>query len=87
MSAYFDAVNFARKIECPTIVSVGFIDRTCCPSSVYSAYNVITAPKRLFTDPLAGHTWNVGEFWVIPGQMAPRAVGVGLTNPVPPTGE
>ena len=85
MSAYFDAVNFARKIDCPTIVSVGFIDRTCCPSSVYSAYNVITAPKRLFTDPLAGHTWNVGEFrsfldkW-LPGQL-------GLTDPVPPTGE
>ena len=78
-------MNFARKIECPTIVSVGFIDRTCCPSSVYSAYNIITAPKRLFTDPLAGHTWNVGEFrsfldkW-LPGQL-------GLTDPVPPTGE
>lgn len=54
-SRYYDAVNFARKIKCPVIVSVGFIDRTCSPSSVYSAYNEISTPKRIFTDPLAGH--------------------------------
>jgi len=85
MSAYFDAVNFARKITCPTIVSVGFIDRTCCPSSVYSAYNVIAAPKRLFTDPLAGHQWNVGEFRPFLGKWVPARLG--LTDPPPPTGK
>ena len=85
MSAYFDAVNFARKIKCPTIVSVGFIDRTCCPSSVYSAYNVIAAPKRLFTDPLAGHTWNVGQFRPFLGKWLPGQLG--LTDPVPTTKE
>ena len=85
MSAYFDAVNFARKIKCPTIVSVGFIDRTCCPSSVYSAYNVITAPKRIFTDPLAGHTWNVGKFRPFLDEWLPSQLG--LTDPMPPTEE
>ena len=55
MSAYFDAANFARRIKCPVIVSVGFIDSTCAPSSVYAAFNEIKAPKRIFHGPLTGH--------------------------------
>lgn len=55
MSAYFDAVNFARKINCPVVVSVGFIDGTCPPSSVYAAYNEIKASKRIINAPLSGH--------------------------------
>ena len=38
---YFDAANFASRIRVPTLVSVGFIDTTCSPSSVYAAYNSI----------------------------------------------
>lgn len=82
MSSYFDAVNFARRISCPTIVSVGFIDGSCSPSSVMSVYNEIRAPKQLFPDPRAGHQWVVGQFrthlstW-IPGQL-------GLQTPVAP---
>jgi cephalosporin-C deacetylase-like acetyl esterase len=40
---YFDAMNFATRIKCPTIVSVGFIDKTCPPTSVFAAYNNIPA--------------------------------------------
>jgi len=40
---YFDAMNFATRIKCPTIVSVGFIDKTCPATSVFSAYNNIPA--------------------------------------------
>ncbi len=54
-SRYYDTVNFARKITCPALVSVGFIDGTCHPSSVLAAYNEIRSPKRLFTGPLQGH--------------------------------
>jgi len=57
MSAYFDAVNFEHKISCPVIMSVGFIDLTCSPSSVYSAYNEITAQKYIMNMPLYGHGW------------------------------
>ena len=77
MSNYFDAVNFARRITCPVIVSVGFIDRTCSPSSVYSAYNVIAAPKRLFTDPRAGHQWNVGKYRQFLGKWLLEQLGKG----------
>jgi len=55
MAEYFDAVNFARRIRCPVIMSVGFMDRTCPPSSVYSAYNVLQGPKRIFHGPRSGH--------------------------------
>lgn len=56
MSGYFDAVNFARSITCPIIVSVGFIDTTCSPSSVYAAYNTIQSPKMIFNEPDMGHS-------------------------------
>ena len=52
---YFDAANFARKITCPTIVAVGFVDNHCPPSSVYAAFNLIEAPKRMFNGPTMGH--------------------------------
>jgi cephalosporin-C deacetylase-like acetyl esterase len=56
MSGYFDSVNFARSITCPMILSVGFIDPTCSPSSVYSIYNTIQAPKMIFNEPNMGHS-------------------------------
>ena len=62
MSEYFDAVNFARKIKCPTTVYVGFIDTTCPPGAVYGAYNVITAPKDIFNGPLGGHGGGTQEW-------------------------
>lgn len=48
-SRYFDAVNFARNIDVPIAVTAGMRDVTCCPSSVYAAYNVIPSThKRVF---------------------------------------
>jgi cephalosporin-C deacetylase len=56
-SRYFDCVNFAAKAKCKgAAVTVGFIDTTCPPTSVYAAYNALTMPKSIHTDVLAGHT-------------------------------
>ena len=52
---YYDVVNFARRITAPGIYSWGFNDETCPPTSTYSAYNVITAPKRLILAYDTGH--------------------------------
>ena len=84
MSAYFDAVNFARRIKCPAIVSVGFIDTTCSPSSVYAAFNEIRSPKRIFHGPLVGHGLpeEFGKF--SPGWEAGQ---LGLGKAIPPTKE
>ncbi len=46
-SCYVDAVNFASRCKADAIMSVGFIDRTCPPTSNYAAYNQLQGKKRL----------------------------------------
>jgi cephalosporin-C deacetylase-like acetyl esterase len=56
-SRYFDCVNFATRAQCKgAAVTVGFIDTTCPPTSVYAAYNALMIPKALHADILSGHT-------------------------------
>ena len=52
---YYDVVNFARRVTAPGLYSWGFNDETCPPTSMYAAYNVITAPKRLMLAYDTGH--------------------------------
>ena len=52
---YVDAVNFATRCKADAIMSVGFIDRTCPPSSCYAAYNVLQGKKHVINKPLMGH--------------------------------
>ena len=52
---YYDVVNFARLLKVPGIYAWGFNDLTVPPTSVYAAYNVITAPKRSVIVPETGH--------------------------------
>jgi cephalosporin-C deacetylase len=54
-SKYYDTVNFARRLKIPGIYSWGFNDETCPPTSMYSAYNVISAPKSLLLGLEMGH--------------------------------
>ena len=77
MSAYYDTVNFARRITCPVIISAGFIDRTCPPGTVYAAYNQIKTQKRMFNGPLAGHQWNVGDYRAFQAKWIAGRLGVG----------
>ena len=46
--AYFDVAVFASRVNVPVLVSVGFVDTTCAPSSVYSAYNALAGEKEIF---------------------------------------
>ena len=63
VSKYYDVVNFARFLTQPGFYAWGFNDIVCCPSSTFSAYNVITAPKTLRTAKDTGH-------WLYPWQTA-----------------
>lgn len=45
--AYFDGVNFARRIQAHTLVSVALMDTICPPSTIYAAYNAMSAPKQI----------------------------------------
>ena len=52
---YYDVVNFARRVTVPGLYSWGYNDETCPPTSMFAAYNVITAPKRLMLAYDTGH--------------------------------
>ncbi len=54
-TAYFDSVNFARRIKVPGHYGWGYNDETCPPDSTFSAYNVITASKTLDIFKEMGH--------------------------------
>lgn len=55
---YIDAVNFARKITgADTVLTTGFIDLSCTPSSVFAAYNVIpSGSKQIWCSPPSDHS-------------------------------
>jgi cephalosporin-C deacetylase-like acetyl esterase len=55
-SAYFDAVNFARKFKGKSVHGVGFIDTVCAPTTVYAAFNVHPEPKLMINSPTMGHS-------------------------------
>lgn len=52
---YVDAVNFATRCKADAIMSVGFIDAVCPPSSCYAAYNALRGKKSVINEPLMGH--------------------------------
>jgi cephalosporin-C deacetylase-like acetyl esterase len=57
---YYDVVNFARRVTAPGYYTWGYNDLTCPPTSMYSAYNVITAPKQFSLFLETGH-WQFPE--------------------------
>jgi cephalosporin-C deacetylase len=54
-SAYYDVVNFARRVKAPGYYTWGYNDEVCPPTSMYAAYNVIPAPKHLLLALETGH--------------------------------
>jgi len=59
-SKYYDVVNFAKNVKIPGFYSWGFNDPVCPPTSMFSAYNSITAPKELIIMQETGH-WSYPE--------------------------
>jgi len=76
-SAYYDAVNFARKFKGQSLHGVGFIDTVCAPTTVYAAFNVHPEPKTMIASPLMGHAtdprWQKAreDFWKKNMALAP----------------
>ena len=54
-AAYYDVANFARLITAPGWFSWGYNDEVCPPTSMYAAYNIITAKKELHPYLETGH--------------------------------
>jgi cephalosporin-C deacetylase-like acetyl esterase len=53
--AYFDVVNFARRITCPVYLTWGYNDNVCPPTTSYIVWNLITAPKDKLITPINEH--------------------------------
>ena len=53
--AYFDCATFAAKLKVPAFISVGYVDVTCSPASVYAAFNNISSAKQIFPMYDRGH--------------------------------
>lgn len=45
--SYFDGVNFAARIAANALFSVGLMDMTCPPSTVFAAYNHLRGQKEI----------------------------------------
>lgn len=52
---YYDVVNFAKSLKVEGAYTWGYNDETCPPTSMFSAYNSITAPKQLILTLETGH--------------------------------
>ncbi|MDD4514720.1 acetylxylan esterase [Massilibacteroides sp.] len=61
-SYYYDVVNFARQIKVPGFYSLGYNDMVCPPTSMFSALNMITAPKDYLIVEEIGH-YTYPEQW------------------------
>ena len=57
--AYFDGINFAPRITCPTMVYIGLQDNVCPPETGYAVFDAIaSADKHLY--PYDGHGHDAG---------------------------
>lgn len=54
-SSYYDSVNFARRIRVPGHYFAGFNDTVTPPTSVFAAFNSISAPRHIVLAPEQGH--------------------------------
>jgi cephalosporin-C deacetylase len=52
---FYDVVNFARRLKVPGLYTWGYNDETCPSTTLYAAWSVITAPKKLLLAIETGH--------------------------------
>ena len=63
--SYFDAVNFARRVNVPALFSVGLMDPIVLPSTVFTAYNHLGSEDReIEVYPYNGHEGGGHAHWV-----------------------
>jgi cephalosporin-C deacetylase len=58
--AYFDVAILGRRAKAPALFSVGLMDATCPPSTVYAAYNAYGGPKEIREYPYNDHEGGQG---------------------------
>ncbi len=53
--AYYDVVNFARKVKANTYMTWGYNDNTCPPTTSYAVWNTLNCEKESLITPINEH--------------------------------
>ncbi|MCR4602115.1 MAG: acetylxylan esterase [Prevotella sp.] len=53
--SYYDVVNFAPFIKCPTYMTWGYNDNTCPPTTSYAVWNLLQCSKEHLITPINEH--------------------------------
>lgn len=53
--AYYDVVNFARKVKATTYMTWGYNDNTCPPTTSYAVWNTLNCEKKSLITPINEH--------------------------------
>lgn len=53
--SYYDVVNFARYVKCPTYLTWGYNDDTCSPTTSYAVWNTLKCEKESLITPINEH--------------------------------
>lgn len=61
--SYFDVSSFAREVSVPGFYTFGYNDMVCPPTTTYSVYNVIDAPKNLKVAETTAHYAYAEQNW------------------------
>jgi cephalosporin-C deacetylase len=72
-SRYFDAMNFATKIQCPGLIGVGLVDPVCPPEGIIATCNQMKGPKKMILMPRADHGNNHQAYYAVFGGFLEEA--------------
>lgn len=53
--AYYDVVNFARRVKAPVYMTWGYNDNTCPPTTSYAVWNTLQCEKEALLTPVNEH--------------------------------
>ena len=54
--SYFDCLNLANRITCPTLVDIGMVDEVCPYKTIMPVFEQIPGPKAVHIYPDLGHS-------------------------------
>ena len=69
--AYYDVVNFARRITCPVYLTWGYNDNTCPPTTSYAVWNVLQCEKEVARLQVISATDEMSQAKVLGGEIKP----------------
>ena len=61
--AYFDGINFASRITCPTIIHLGLQDNVCPPETGFATFQAMTSCTDKAIYPYDGHGHDAGRVY------------------------